>query len=44
MPFVDVVGKTGTGPLAQIVRLVPKLKLGVMFGFTVTSSVVTIAH
>ena len=36
MPFVDVFGKTGTAPLPQIVRLVPKLNVGVALGRTVT--------
>ena len=36
MPFVDVFGKTGTVPLPQIVRLVPKLNVGVALGRTVT--------
>jgi len=44
IPFVDVVGKAGTVPPAQIVRLVPKLKTGVVFGLTVTVKVVGIAH
>ena len=42
--FVDVVGKAGTVPPAQIVKLVPKLKAGVMFGLTVTVNVVVVAH
>ena len=44
MPFVEVVGKVGTAPPAHIVELVPKLNVGVMFGLTVTVSVVPVAH
>ena len=44
IPFVDVVGKVGTLPPAQIVKDVPKLNTGVMFGFTVTVNVVGTAH
>lgn len=44
IPFVDVVAKVGTASPAQIVALVPKLKLGVMFGVTVTENVVGFAH
>ena len=42
--FVDVVGKVGTVPPAQIVDVVPKLNVGVMFGFTVTVNVDMVAH
>jgi len=38
------VGNAGTVPPAQIVRLVPKLKVGVIFGLTVTVNVVGTAH
>ena len=38
--FNDVVGNIGTAPPAQIVNEVPKLKLGVIFGLTVTVKVV----
>ena len=31
-------------PPAQMVRLVPKLNVGVTFGFTVTVNVVVVAH
>ncbi len=31
-------------PPAQIVRVVPKLNVGVMFGLTVTVNVVVVAH
>lgn len=44
MPLVDVVGKAGTLSPAQIVKLVPKLNAGVMFGFIVTVKVVGFAH
>ena len=44
MPLSDVVGNDGTVPPAQIVRLVPKLNVGAIFGFTVTVSVVVVAH
>lgn len=44
MPFVDVVGKPGTAPPAQIADDVPKLNVGVIFGFTVTVKVVGLAH
>lgn len=43
-PFVEVVGNDGTVPFAQIARLVPKLKTGVIIGFTVTLNVVGVAH
>ena len=42
--LVDVLGSTGTVAPAQIVNAVPKLKVGVMFGFTVTVKVVVVAH
>jgi hypothetical protein len=44
IPFVDVAGKLGTEPPAQIVRLGPKLNVGVLFGLTATDSVVVVAH
>ena len=44
IPFVDVFGKLGTVPPAQIVNDVPKLNAGVMFGVTVTVNVVGSAH
>jgi len=44
IPFVDVVGNGGTVPPAQIVKFVPKLNTGVIFGFTVTLNVVGNAH
>jgi len=42
--FVDDVGKAGTLAPAQIVKLVPKLNVGVIFGFTVTVKFVGLAH
>ena len=44
MPLVDVVGKMGTVPPAQIDKAVPKLNAGVMLGFTVTVNVTDVAH
>lgn len=44
IPFVDGLGKVGTVPPAQIVRLVPKLNAGVMIGLTVTINVNGNAH
>lgn len=44
MPLVDVVGSVGTVPPEQIVSAVPKLNVGVTFGFTVTVNVVVVAH
>lgn len=44
MPFVDVVGKGGTVAPAQMVKDVPKLKVGGMFGLTVTVNVAGVAH
>jgi hypothetical protein len=44
IPLSDVVGKAGTVPPLQTERVVPKLKFGVMFGFTVTVNVVVVAH
>ena len=40
----DIVGKVGTAPPAQIVRDVPKVNVGVMFGVTVTVNVAGTAH
>ena len=34
--LVDVAGRIGTVAPAQIVRLVPKLNVGVSFGLTIT--------
>jgi hypothetical protein len=44
IPLSDVVGKDGTPDPAQIVRDVPKLNAGVMFGLITTLKWVTIAH
>ena len=44
IPLVDVVGKEGAVPLAQMVIDVPKLNAGVIFGLTVTVNVVGKAH
>ena len=44
IPFPEVLGKVGTVPPAQMVRLFPKLNVGVTFGFTVTVNVVVVAH
>jgi hypothetical protein len=44
MPFVDVVGNVGTVPPAHIVNVVPKLKVGITFGLTVTVNVAVVAH
>jgi hypothetical protein len=44
MLLVDVVGNVGTVAPEQIVSVVPKLNVGVMFGLTVTVNVVGFAH
>ena len=44
IPSNDVVGNTGTVPLAQIVNDVPKLNAGVILGLTVTVNVAGNAH
>jgi hypothetical protein len=44
IPLPDVFGNAGTVPPSQIVNVVPKLNVGVMFGFTVTVNVVVVAH
>ena len=44
LPFVDVVGKTGTGASPQIVMAVPKLKVGVRIGLTTTLIFTGIPH
>ena len=44
IPLVDVVGNTGAFPPSQIVNVVPKLNVGVMFGLTVTVNVWVVAH
>lgn len=42
--FVEVVGNTGTVPPEQTDKLVPKLKVGGIFGFTVTANDAVVAH
>ena len=42
--MVDVAGKTGMLSSAQIVKAVPKVNVGVIFGSTVTAKVVPVAH
>ena len=44
MPFVDVLGNVGTIPLPHITKDVPKVNVGVTFGFTVTDIVVFTPH
>ena len=44
MLLTDVVGNVGAVAPAHIVRLVPKLNVGVMFGLTVTVKLVGFAH
>ena len=44
IPFVDVVGKVGTIPPAQIASEVPKLNVGTILGLTVTVNVAVVAH
>ena len=44
IPLSDELGNAGTVPPAQIVSDVPKLNVGVIFGFTVTVNVVVVAH
>ena len=47
VPFTllsEVIGKTGTVPPEQIVSVVPKLKVGIVFATTVTSRVVLVPH
>ncbi len=44
IPLLDVFGNAGTVPPSQITNVVPKLNVGVMFGFTVTVNVVVVAH
>ena len=41
---MDVVGRTGTAPPAQITKLPPKLNTGVIFGLTVTVKFIGVAH
>lgn len=44
IPLSEVVGNPGTDSPAQIVSAVPKLNVGVWFGFTVTVNVAVVAH
>lgn len=44
IPLVETFGKDGTLPPAQIVREVPKLNVGVIFGATVTEKLTGGAH
>ena len=44
MPLADVLTSVGTAAPEQIVDAVPKLNVGVMFGSTLTTNVVVIAH
>jgi hypothetical protein len=44
IPFVDPVSNVGTIRPAQIIKLVPKLNVGVMFGLTVIVNVAVVAH
>lgn len=44
IPLEEVVGNTGAVAPAQIVRLVPKLNVGVRIGLTVTVNVAVVAH
>ena len=44
IPLDEVLGKEGTVAPAQMVIELPKLNVGVMFGFTVTVNVVVVAH
>ena len=43
-PLSEVVGKAGTVPALQILSVVPKLNVGIVFGVTVTVSVVLVPH
>ncbi len=44
IPLEDAVGNAGTPPPEQMDSAVPKEKLGVMFGFTVTERLAVTAH
>lgn len=44
IPLDEVAGKVTTAAPSQIVVLVPKGKVGVIFGFTVTLNVVPVTH
>ena len=44
MPLFDVVGNEGALAPEQILIAVPKLKAGVIIGFTVTTKLAVVAH
>lgn len=44
MPFVEVLGSVGTASPSQITALVPKGKVGVIFGLTTTMNDVPVTH
>ena len=44
MLLSDVVGNAGTVAPLQMVKEVPKLNVGVMFGLTVTLKLAVVAH
>lgn len=44
IPFVEVLGSVGTASPLHIEALVPKVNVGVMFGFTVTVNEVPVIH
>ena len=44
IPLVELVVNAGTDPSAQMVSVVPNVKVGVMLGLTVTVRVVVVAH
>ena len=44
MELLDEVGKVGTIPPEQILKVVPKVNVGVVWGVIVTVNVVVLAH
>jgi hypothetical protein len=44
IPFVDVPGRDGTVPPAQIDKADPKLNVGIRIGLIVTLNVALVAH
>ena len=44
IPFDDVVGRVGTAVPAQMVELVPKVNVGVIFAVTATANDAVVAH
>ena len=44
IPFIEVPGSDGTDPPSQIESEVPKLNVGVTFGFTVTVNISVVAQ